>query len=385
MKHNALSLAILISLASSGVANAVELYHNNGNKLDLYGKVNARHFFSSNKSDNVDGSYARFGFKGETQINNDLTGYGQWEANMPISKESGDSAAIKTRLGFAGLKYKNFGSIDYGRNYGVLYDVESFTDVLPVFGGDTYSHTDNFMTGRSNSLITYRNNGFFGLVDGLDFALQYQGKNSGSGSGSDGSSNIEQEYQNGDGFGLSTSYDFGNGITASAAFSASNRTNAQVNPSGYLIPEISIAKGSKAQAWATGLKYDANNIYIATMYSETLNMTPYGGSPFNGRATGTSIANKTQNIEIVTQYNFDFGLQPSIAYLQSKGKQLGASSNIDKDLVKYIDVGAKYTFNKNMATYIDYKINLLNGNDDFYKNNGIPTDNVVGLGLVYQF
>ncbi|VTP68990.1 Porin OmpN [Leclercia adecarboxylata] len=25
-----------------------------------------------------------------------------------------------------------------------------------------------------------------------------------------------------------------------------------------------------------GLKYDANNIYLAAMYSETRNMTPYG-------------------------------------------------------------------------------------------------------------
>ncbi|EKS7815097.1 porin, partial [Edwardsiella piscicida] len=38
-----------------------------------------------------------------------------------------------------------------------------------------------------------------------------------------------------------------------------------------------------------------------------------------------------------------------------------------------------------MSTYVDYKINLLDGNDDFYKTNGITTDNVVGVGLVYQF
>ncbi|TLI87740.1 hypothetical protein FEK46_23135, partial [Escherichia sp. E4736] len=31
----------------------------------------------------------------------------------------------------------------------------------------------------------------------------------------------------------------------------------------------------------------------------------------------------------------------------------------DKDLVKYADVGATYYFNKNMSTYVDYKINDL--------------------------
>ncbi len=29
----------------------------------------------------------------------------------------------------------------------------------------------------------------------------------------------------------------------------------------------------------------------------------------------------------------------------------------DKDLVKYADVGATHYFNKNMSTYVDYKIN----------------------------
>jgi predicted porin len=32
------------------------------------------------------------------------------------------------------------------------------------------------MTGRANGVATYRNTDFFGLVEGLNFALQYQGK-----------------------------------------------------------------------------------------------------------------------------------------------------------------------------------------------------------------
>lgn len=39
----------------------------------------------------------------------------------------------------------------------------------------------------------------------------------------------------------------------------------------------------------------------------------------------------------------------------------------------------------NMSTYVDYKINLLDEDDDFYTNNGIATDDIVGVGLVYQF
>lgn len=122
------------------------------------------------------------------------------------------------------------------------------------------------------------------------------------------------------------------------------------------------------------------------MYAETNNMTPYGDGDSN------QIANKTQNFEVTAQYQFDFGLRPEVSYLQSKGKDLytanaqtSANSIGDKDLVKYVSVGTTYYFNKNMSTYVDYKINLLDNDDSFYKENGISTDDVVAVGLVYQF
>ncbi|EPC6776567.1 porin, partial [Escherichia coli O8:H16] len=92
--------------------------------------------------------------------------------------------------------------------------------------------------------------------------------------------------------------------------------------------------------------------------------------------------NKAQNFEAVAQYQFDFGLRPSVAYLQSKGKDLGVWG--DQDLVKYVDVGATYYFNKNMSTFVDYKINLLDKND-FTKTLGVSTDDIVAVGMTYQF
>lgn len=82
----------------------------------------------------------------------------------------------KTRLTFAGLKYNELGSFDYGRNYGVAYDAAAYTDMLVEWGGDSRASADNFMNGRTNGVATYRNSDFFGTVDGLDFAIQYQGK-----------------------------------------------------------------------------------------------------------------------------------------------------------------------------------------------------------------
>lgn len=266
-------LAILVpALLMAGAANAAEVYNNNGNKLDLYGKVDGLHYFSDDTGSDGDMSYVRLGFKSETQINDQLTGYGQWEYNIQANNSESKSSSSNnawTRLGFAGLKFGEYGSFDYGRNYGVVYDVESWTDMLPEFGGDTYTNTDNFMTGRANGVATYRNNDFFGLAQGLNFALQYQGNNETGNNDQEGTNNgRDVRKQNGDGWGISTSYDFGMGFNAAAAYASSDRTNEQVAKT--------TAGGDKADVWTVGLKYDANNIYLATMYAETRNMTPYG-------------------------------------------------------------------------------------------------------------
>ncbi|HCB1522687.1 TPA: porin OmpC [Citrobacter braakii] len=392
MKRKVLAL-LLPALLAASAANAAEIYNKNGNKLDLYGKVAALRYFSDDAGSDGDQTYARLGFKGETQINDILTGYGQWEYNIQANGTDGDKGDSWTRLAFAGFGFGENGTFDYGRNYGVVYDVEAWTDMLPEFGGDTYAQTDVYMTGRTNGVATYRNKGFFGQVDGLNFALQYQGNNEGSSANQEGSGNSKGRKlakENGDGFGMSTSYDFDFGLSLGAAYSSSDRTNDQVSRGrGDSTHVNSYAGGETADAWTVGAKYDAYNVYLAAMYSETRNMTYYGSG--DGFAGG--IANKTQNFEATAQYQFDFGLRPAVSFLMSKGVDLGGweydgNGNpryTDKDLVKYVDVGMTYYFNKNMSTYVDYKINLLDEDDNFYESNGIATDDIVAVGLVYLF
>ncbi|WP_337008677.1 porin OmpF [Pantoea sp. AS142] len=377
MKRNILAV-IIPALLAAGAANAAEIYNKDGNKLDLYGKAVGLHYFSDNDAADNDGnngdkSYVRFGFKGETQINDQLTGYGQWEYNIQANNSEGSDAqdGNRTRLGFAGLKFGDAGSIDYGRNYGVVYDAIGWTDMLPEFGGDS-GYSDNFMNGRSTGLLTYRNTNFFGLVDGWDFAVQYQGKNE----------RTDTRRANGDGWGASTSYTSPIGVGVVGAYSSSDRTDSQADGTTDINGNV-VGQGKRAENWATALKYDANNVYLAAMYGETRNSTPITVNTSVNAAgvtqTGAASANKAQNIELVAQYQFDFGLRPSIAYVQSKGKDIEGVG--DADLVKYIDVGATYYFNKNMSTYVDYQINQLDDNNAL----GLNTDDTVAVGLVYQF
>jgi len=385
MKRNILAV-VIPALLAAGAANAAEIYNKNANKLDFYGKAVGEHIWTTNgDTSNEDTTYARIGFKGETQINDQITGYGHWEYNMDASNTEG-SQGTKTRLAFAGLNFGDAGSIDYGRNYGAIYDVAAYTDMLVEWGGDSWVATDNFMNGRATGLLTYRNSNFFGLVDGLSFALQYQGKN-------DRSNAVSATYTddgqlinigrggngakgNGDGFSSSVQYDFGEGFALSAGYETADRTNEQV-AAGTSAAWAS-AGGDRAEAWATAAKYDANNIYAAVQYAETTNMT---------READNNFANKTQNIEAVVQYQFDFGLRPSVGYVQSKGKDLksrGTFGGGDADLVKYVEVGTWYYFNKNMNVYAAYKFNLLDDNN-YSESAGLATDDQAAVGIVYQF
>ena len=350
MKKSTLALVVM-GILSTASLHAAEVYNKNGNKLDVYGKVKAMHYLSDDDAKDGDQTYVRFGFKGETQINDQLTGYGRWEAEFAGNKTESEGGQ-KTRLAFAGIKIQNVGSFDYGRNLGALYDVAAYTDMFPEFGGDGLAQTDNFMTKRASGLATWRNTDFFGAVDGLDMTLQYQGKNE----------NRDVKKQNGDGFGTSLSYDFGGSdFNIIGAYANSDRTNEQnLQARG---------EGDKAEGWATGVKYDANDIYLAAIYSETRNMAPISGG----------FANKAQNIELVAQYQFDFGLRPSLGYVQSKGKDIEGIG--DEDIVNYIDVGATYYFNKNMSAFVDYKINQIDDDNEL----GVSSDDIVAIGMTYQF
>jgi outer membrane pore protein E len=97
-------------------------------------------------------------------------------------------------------------------------------------------------------------------------------------------------------------------------------------------------------------------------------------------------ANKAQNFEVVAQYQFDFGLRPSLGYVQSKGKDIEGIG--DEDLVKYIDVGATYYFNKNMSRLLIIKSTRLTTNKlgvSDYVGSSYVTDDIVAVGGIFQF
>ncbi|WP_455915205.1 porin [Pantoea agglomerans] len=357
MMKRSLAMAAMPLLAFLCPAHGAEIYNKDGNRLDLTGRIKTSHVISNDANNDGDASSnLQGGFYGETQISSQLTGYGTWSYQYSLHNSEGSDAqnGNATRLGYAGLKYGQWGSIDYGRNFGLVYDVMSYTDMLPYFGSDS-DYNDVFLVGRSAGLLTWRNNGFLGLVSGLNVAAQYQGKNERAGD----SDAITRS--NGDGFALSATYDFGSGVSLVGSFASLDRTEEQNS--------MSRGNGEKAQHWAAGVKYDANSIYLAADYDETLNATPISGG----------FANKAQNIEAVAQYQFTNGFRPSLAWIFSRAEDIEGIG--DTDIINYIAPGAYYYFNKNMVVFAEYKINLLKNDNPL----GLATDDVMALGIAYQF
>lgn len=367
MKLRYIATTLVSAYLISITVGAAEIYNKDGNELVLFARLTGRYYLSENQENNGDRSYLRYGFRGHSCINNNIIAFGEWNNinnvnNYDLRGKGGNS------IGFAGLNFGDYGSFNYGSNYGVLYDIAAWTNTMLEFSG---SNSYNSLSGQATSLATYRNKNLFGIVDGLAIALQYQAQET---------KNADQKINkiksiNGDGYGLSVQYDLGNGITIGSAYANSKRATVEnildSNPSNL------------AETYSLGMKYDANNIYFAAIYSQTYHMPTFSLFRQDKMKNISYIfTNQVYNIELVAHYTFDFNLTPSIGYVQSKGYGLNIYHN--HDIKKYILIGASYIFNDNMSTFIDYRINLMK-EDIFTKEANIRTDNIIAAGITYLF
>lgn len=261
------------------------------------------------------------------------------------------------------MKLDEVGAVDYGRNYGVLYDIGGWTDVLPIYWDSGMYQADNYTTSRNRGLLTLRHSGLFGYAEGLNFAMQYQGANDND----DLSASKDSLKNNGKGLGASLSYDTDLGFSFGGGYA-----NSRTAKAGLAAPYV---RGKHAEAWNIGAKYNANSLYLAATYGQTRNMSHFGSKVHN-------VAPKTDTVEMVAQYLFDSGLKPSVAYLQTKARSVEVYG--DNDLNKYIFLGSLYYFTEDLFALVDYKVNLLEENK-FTETYGIPTDNVFAIGLTYRF
>ncbi|MCX8573997.1 MULTISPECIES: porin [unclassified Gilliamella] len=379
MKRNLLAIAIPALLVAASANASIEVWNKDGNKVDFYGRVKAaNHITDRGQAGEGDDTSARLGMSGQTQITDWLSGYGRWEYEAKSGKDDQKPGHSEVRYAFAGLNFGDFGSFDYGRNDGVLKAITAYTDVLPEFGGDAANNNWNVLSARTKAVATYRNNNFFGLNDDISFAVQYAD----NGDNSLTKDNIRGESR--EAWGTNVQWNiFDTGLTAGIGYAQSTSSDQRHN------------------TWATGIKYDNYNLYLAANYFQSKLKNRYIDHK------GHIADEKVKGIELVAQYGIELDvgrLTPSLAYVQHKltsgydgdNKAHYRSGSHSSPMAKYVSLGATYDLNKNFSAIVEYKFNLLDHKDigaamnttnnrGHKKANTPGTKDVLGVGLIYQF
>lgn len=413
-KRKILAVAIsTIFVANSGLA--AEIYNKDGNKVNLTGQVSAIYTFRDDKTyaydwnndtvshtnlgknNNADTTFARLGFSGETQINSALTGYATFVHNFNAGK-AGANQDDSTRLAYVGLSYDTLGSIDFGRNYGVVKTVRDFTDAsdfddLVGLGLTATSSKDVGMLDRASSLATYTNKDGFGFVEGLDFYLQYQAKNT---------QNDKLAQKNGDGVGVTATYEhMPTGLGFGATYARNDRVDAQKIDN----------NADNSEIWAIASKFESNiagnEFYTAVSWAETHNLVAADNIYTNAscgliNSTGcqaiNNVADKTKGFEAIVKYTLNLGndtsFTPQVAYNQSRAYDLNVvdtdgaariNTKTRADLTKFVAIGAGYKFNKNIDTSMGYKINLVDKSSMYTQQAQVSTDDRLEMRITYSF
>ncbi|OBT09462.1 hypothetical protein A9264_09355 [Vibrio sp. UCD-FRSSP16_10] len=164
MKKAALTTAILALLAS-GSAAAATVYKDDTSELKIGGRAEARFNISDdNKSDSTsafeDKSRARLNIVGKSQINNDLYGFGKYEAQFDTD------ADITNRYVFAGIG-TNFGEFSYGKQDTAQVMLTDVTDTMATFGADAADIVDGNKDKRTNNFL------YAGEFGGFDIQANY--------------------------------------------------------------------------------------------------------------------------------------------------------------------------------------------------------------------
>ncbi len=280
---------------------------------------------------------------------------------------------ISNKLIYIGIKHNKIGEIKLGRNYSVIYNTLSSTNISPYFRSKIFK--EDSLTGINNNIVTYKktfnlNNKNF-LFKNITFTSQYQGQN-----------NLNKDlYSIRNGWGIGYDIKTNNGIEISSSYA--NQNMKKENKITYNENILSKFKNNISSAWSTSIKYNLNKLYIACSYIEGNNLNLIKTITNSNNYNKYKFINKTQNVNLTAKYNFNSGFTPIIGYTQTTFKNLDISkyhgyyTPYNQDVEKYFNIGATYNFNKSFFGYIDYKINQFK-----YKNN---CNNNFTLGFVYKF
>uniref|UniRef100_A0A1V0HP55 Porin domain-containing protein n=1 Tax=Candidatus Riesia pthiripubis TaxID=428412 RepID=A0A1V0HP55_9ENTR len=328
------------------IAVSSEIYNNkSGSIINLCGNINT----CLNAKTGGSNSKITIGINGKTKINKNITGLSYLEFS---SKTNGNENLYN--LAHIGIKVPKIGIINYGKNYILLHNINSWVN-LSV----SRKYEKNYVDEISKNLLTYTNDSFFNLIDGLNFSLQYVGKSQ--------TKTKDDIFKNHEGFGIYADYNIGHGLIIGGAYSELDKSYKEHESKNF-------------RSWNGGAKYEAKNLYFAAMYGESKNRFLKTNDDYIKQLNKE--INGIKDFGFMIQYFFDnLHLKPSVSYMKKKEKSQYQhnNKNKEKDLEKFILINTMYFFNKDLTAVLDYKLNLLNDN-----NIGLDR-NSINFGIGYRF
>jgi predicted porin len=330
---------------------------------------------ATNDEAEIQDARSRLGFQYETGKDVRFFAKAEWSVNLTANASSfypGETtssgfllldrisnAVFGTRLGYVGVDFGKAGRVSLGKQWGVHYDVASYTDAFNVFGAEASvtfnAGTDGGImgTGRADETLSYRNRFF----DRLDLGLQVQLRDSANGEVVDG-------------YGASLRAALLPGLEVGATY-----TTALWDDS---IKGVLLGLRGDAEYGALGVKYETDTLRLAGVYAKQRN-GDLARIPISigGESTLLPIAFDGTGVELAARYQLSrLGLLAG--YLDYRPDKGSALPDPDTEL-QYLILGADYRLNPSALFFAEYR--LANGTDFV----GARGDDVFALGFQYSF
>jgi len=267
------------------------------------------------------------------------------------------------RLGYLGVDLGDRGRVTLGKQWGVHYDITSYTDRFHVFGADASATfnagTDGGLmgTGRADSALIYR----VDLLDRVEFGLQAQ-------------FNGLRDGEFVDGYGASLQFEMLEGLKLGAAY-----TCALFNDS---LKGRVIGLNGNGEYLAVGVSYESDDLTLAGVYAHQRNGDLVRVPIVDvGERLVLPVVFNARGVELFGRYQWTPQLGLLGGYLNYRPDRDEANApyiNKRTDL-EYVVLGSDFRWRANTVAFAEYR--WADGIDTL----GQPGEDVFVLGLQYWF
>ena len=340
MRKIILALAIPTASIMLAPAYAQNVYSEDGNSLDVLGRVEINAIKQSGSSGDMTGK-ARIGLEGTTKVNEDVSLFGL--AEWDLTGENSTQDEIQARYMYLGADFGAGGKISFGHQYTAMYNsLVTTVDIFEQWGMEAQDGL--YGESRVDGLVVYSNN--FGPFS-IETDYQFHDEHTYDAIG------IDTDNTDADGNYLSSNYDQNNAFSGVGVLDTGVGLNLRL-----AYAHQNYGDGGDINTYGAGADYTINNFYLAFVY--------LGARADNGKSSHSKT--NTDSYNIAGSYTIDqFRLYGGYGEQHRSGSTLAESYTSVRTFV----FGTEYNLTSNALVWLELRHN--NG-DTGYDYNGDAVD-----------